>query len=133
MKIPILFFLFLSTNAFSQADTLYLSDSLIYLSNGEILQPGLLPVNTPSISYIYTGVNGDTDLLLVNGKLKDGGTITGFYRRLKRKANDGTFYYSWEQDLLWITIDSNNKLVEQNLYSEGVLLKATPIVHIQYR
>lgn len=133
MKIPILFFLFFCTNAFSQADTLYLSDSLIYLSNGEILVPGLLPKSTPSVSYIYSKVNNDKDLLLVEGKLKDGGSITGFYRRMKVKANDGTFYYSWEQDLLWITTDSNNNLVERTLYSEGVLLKNPPTIHIQYR
>lgn len=133
MKIPILFFLFFCTKAFGQADTLYLSDSLIYLSNGEIIQPGLLPVNTPSISYTFTKVHDDNDLLLMEGKLKDGGAITGFYRRMKRKANDGTFFYSWEQDLLWIKIDSNNKLVEQNLYSQGILLKSPPTIYIQYR
>jgi hypothetical protein len=133
MKTLIILFLFFSTQAFSQTDTLYLSDSLIYLSNGEILVPGLLPQSTPSISYTYTKVNDDNDLLLMDGKLKDGGAITGFYRRMKKKASDGTFFYSWEQDLLWIKIDSNNKLVEQNLYSQGVLLKYTPTIYIKYR
>nr|WP_294858656.1 hypothetical protein [uncultured Fluviicola sp.] len=133
MKTFWVIFLFFSTKTFSQTDTLYLSDSLIYLSNGEIIQPGLLPTNTPSISYTFTQVNDDKDLLLMEGKMKDGGNITGFYRKVKFQTNDGTFYHSWEQDLIWIKTDSNNKLVEQKLYSKGVLVKDRSTIHVQYR
>jgi hypothetical protein len=131
-KLLSLFFFFFSFLGFSQVDTLYSIEQVIYLSNGEIIEPGFLPKNTDIVTYTFCKVNDDKDLLLVKGLFKDGSSVLGFYRNVKCLASDGSFYTSWEQDLLWLKFDSNASLIEQKLYSEGKLISDKSNVFIQH-
>lgn len=132
MKLFFLFFFLSYSMAFGQIDTIYSTDQVIYLSNGEIISPGSLPKNTPFVTYTFTKVNNDSNLLLVNGSFKDGSSVMGFYRNIKFTASDGSFYTSWEEDLIWLKFDSNASLVEQNLYSEGKLITTKSNVFIKH-
>ena len=110
-----------------QLDSIYVVEKILFLKNGEEIEPNVLPQSSDSIIYSFYSVPSDPNLLLTKIQFKSNLNFTlGYYRKLIFQASDKSYYNSWEKDGVWLYFNSQQTVINQEYYFSGKKVENFP-------